>query len=643
MSFESLLKTKSMSRKWLKSSGFLFLILAFDAQSQQLDTLDTFVVEESLTKLESFSSLELPFDSSGFRSFDVLVEQSLAYLKNYGQGQLATLSIRGNGASQTQVFWNGFKMNSPTLGQTDLSLIPSFFFNSATLNFSGASSVNGSGGIGGSIDLANKLIWKKGFSIKYGSQFGSFSSSTSNLGLSFGGDKVFHKLKLLTRIGENDFLYQDISQQSKPKVNQENNALFQFGGQYEIGAKLNKKNLVQGTIFYFNSSREIPPIIGAVSNQEKQRDKSIRSFVSWKSFQNKAVTDLRISYFKEKLNYTDSVSSIFSEVNLDTYQAQFRTKFMWLNSFDVETSIQNSLSVVNSSGFSEKERRNEAGVYLKISEELKKIYYEVFGRQEIVDDVFSPIFFGGGLVYKPFEKHISFRGNIASNYRVPTLNDLYWAQGGNTNLSPEKGWGSELGFDYEWIKSKEDKKRIRKSVWKTSIIWFYNQTDNWIQWVPTNLGYWSPENIKQIQNKGVEASMEFQLPSKISRINLSFFYTYTDSRNNSSVDQNEELNGKTPIYIPTHKANSRISVKKRNFSVVYTQIYNGRVFIDESNSTYLPHYFPANISVNYANKLKKVSYQIGGRVINVFDEPYQVVANRPIPGRNYSIFLTLAL
>jgi len=247
------------------------------------------------------------------------------------------------------------------------------------------------------------------------------------------------------------------------------------------------------------------------------------------------------------------------------------------------------------------------------------------------------------LVYKPFEKGIRFRGNIASNYRVPTLNDLYWAQGGNTNLSPENGWGSELGFDYKWSKSKEDKNRIRKTEWKTSIIGFYNQTDNWIQWVPTNLGYWSPKNIKQIQNKGVEASMEFQLSSKISRINLSFFYTYTDSRNNSSVDQNEEFNGKTPIYIPTHKASSRISVKKRNFSVVYTQIYNGRVFIDESNSTYLPHYFPANISVNYANKLKKVSYQIGGRVINVFDEPYQVVANRPIPGRNYSIFLTLAL
>ena len=643
MSFESLLKTKSMSRKWLKSSGFLFLILAFDAQSQQLDTLDTFVVEESLTKLESFSSLELPLDSSGFQSLDELVEQSPAYLKNYGQGQLATLSIRGNGASQTQVFWNGFKINSPTLGQSDLALIPSFFFNSATLNFSGASSVNGSGGIGGSIDLANKLIWKKGFSIKYGSQFGSFSSSTSNLGLSFGGDKVFHKLKLLTRKGENDFFYQDISQQSKPEVNQENNALFQFGGQYEIGAKLNKKNLLQGTIFYFNSSREIPPIIGAVSNQEKQLDESIRSFVSWKSFQNKITTDLRISYFKEKLNYADSVSSIFSEVNLDTYQAQFRTKFMWLNSFDVETSIQNSLSVVNSSGFSEKERRNEAGVFLKISEELKKIYYEVFGRQEIVEDVFSPIVFGGGLVYKPFEKGIRFRGNIASNYRVPTLNDLYWAQGGNTNLSPENGWGSELGFDYKWSKSKEDKNRIRKTEWKTSIIGFYNQTDNWIQWVPTNLGYWSPKNIKQIQNKGVEASMKFQLSSKTSSINLSFFYTYTHSRNNSSVDQNEEVNGKTPIYIPTHKASSRISVKKRNFSVVYTQIYNGRVFIDESNSTYLPHYFPANISVNYANKLKKVSYQIGGRVINVFDEPYQVVANRPIPGRNYSIFLTLAL
>ena len=46
----------------------------------------------------------------------------------------------------------------------------------------------------------------------------------------------------------------------------------------------------------------------------------------------------------------------------------------------METSIQNSLAVAMSSGFDESKRRNEAGVYVKISETLKKGYYEVWAK-----------------------------------------------------------------------------------------------------------------------------------------------------------------------------------------------------------------------------------------------------------------------
>ena len=113
-----------MLKKWLRNSSFIPMFFSVvSVFSQQEDTLKIFVVEESLTPLQSFSSHQISVDSSTFGSLDELLEHnSPVYLKNYGQGQLATLSIRGNGASQTQLFWNGFKMNSPTLGQSDLRL-----------------------------------------------------------------------------------------------------------------------------------------------------------------------------------------------------------------------------------------------------------------------------------------------------------------------------------------------------------------------------------------------------------------------------------------------------------------------------------------------------------------------------------------
>ena len=214
-----------MYKKWLRNSVVFFFFLngLFSFSQQKIDTLKTFVKEEIISELSTFSSFNLLDSNSQHLSLNELLESSSpVYVKNYGKGQLATLSIRGNGASQTQLFWNGFKMNSHTLGQSDLSLIPSFFINSASLNYSGGSSVNGSGGIGGSLNLNNKLQWKKGVSGSLGQQFGSFTNSTTTLALSFGGKNVFQQAKVLMRKGVNDFEFNDLSKQEKPVVNQVN-------------------------------------------------------------------------------------------------------------------------------------------------------------------------------------------------------------------------------------------------------------------------------------------------------------------------------------------------------------------------------------------------------------------------------------
>ncbi|MEN8787681.1 MAG: TonB-dependent receptor, partial [Flavobacteriales bacterium] len=420
----------------------------------------------------------------------------------------------------------------------------------------------------------------------------------------------------------------DVSDIQKPKVFQENNQISQQGGQYEIGMRMNKKNLIQGTVLFFNSHREIPPVLSTISNKETQEDKSVKSFVSWKSFQDNFTSDLRVSYFKEQLNYTDSISSIFSTSNINTYQAQWRSKFKLLKVFDVETSLGNSLYQVESSGFSQEKTRNELGLYSKISETLPKLYYEVFARQELIDVSFSPIMFGGGFAYSPFKKKIELRGSIASVFRLPTLNDLYWAVGGNESLLPEKGWNSELSISY--------KKTKKPKEWSTSITGFYNETENWIQWVPTNTGVWSPRNVKKITNAGVELSVNYSCQINDFSFGLLGFYSFTHSMNRISENSNTLLVGKMPIYIPNHKASGTFGMGYKKISLTYSQIYNGRVFCDESNSAYMPHYFPANISLEYRLKLKSQSLFLKGKINNLYNEQFQVVANRPVAGRNYS-------
>src|SRR6187431_1543045 len=107
---------------------------------------------------------------------DVLSNQSSTYIKAYGVSSLASISIRGGSASQTQTTMNGMIMNSPTTGQVDYSTIPSFVFTNLRVQYGSQVSLMGSGAIGGSIHLSNDadFVKRKQLSISY--QQASFGS-----------------------------------------------------------------------------------------------------------------------------------------------------------------------------------------------------------------------------------------------------------------------------------------------------------------------------------------------------------------------------------------------------------------------------------------------------------------------------------
>ena len=96
---------------------------------------------------------------------DILSFNSSIFVKNSGRATLSTVSFRGTSPSHTQVMWNGLRINSPMLGMTDFSMIPSFLVDKATL-LHGSSSVSESGGgLGGAVKLATEPTAEEGFVI----------------------------------------------------------------------------------------------------------------------------------------------------------------------------------------------------------------------------------------------------------------------------------------------------------------------------------------------------------------------------------------------------------------------------------------------------------------------------------------------
>lgn len=110
-----------------------------------------------------------------FSVADVLQTQTNAYIKTYGPNTLASPSIRGSGASHTQVYWNGLPINSPTLGQSDLSILNTEIMDQVSINY-GSDLSSSSGALGGSIELNDELHWQRSSTIRYRQRSGSFSS-----------------------------------------------------------------------------------------------------------------------------------------------------------------------------------------------------------------------------------------------------------------------------------------------------------------------------------------------------------------------------------------------------------------------------------------------------------------------------------
>ncbi|MEM7037865.1 MAG: TonB-dependent receptor plug domain-containing protein, partial [Bacteroidota bacterium] len=98
------------------------------------------------------------------------------YLKSNGGNGFTIPSIRGMGAGHTQYFWNGVPITSPTLGVSDVSMFNMIGVERVDILYGGSSLLNGSGGLGGSIEVVQHKYYtnRKGWDHSLNLLGGSF-------------------------------------------------------------------------------------------------------------------------------------------------------------------------------------------------------------------------------------------------------------------------------------------------------------------------------------------------------------------------------------------------------------------------------------------------------------------------------------
>jgi len=564
---------------------------------------------------------------------DVISENTPIFIKNYGSGGISTISLRGTGAEYTQLAWNGVNINSPMLGQTDLSLIPAGFIDDMNVLYGGASLSLNSGGIGGIINLETKPIWKEETSLLANLSDGSFGRYSAFLKLKTGNKKFQSSTKALFQSAENNFQYLNNFISNEPvSENRKNAGVNQNSFMQELYFR-GEKHVLSARIWYQNEDRNIPvPIITLQPDQgESQKDESLRTMVNYDFYGGKTDYNASLSWFSEKLDYLNPSLSINSKNLTNTFNFKGGIETYINKKISLNLTLNNEHSVVNSVNYDGLITRNLAG----ITTSARRIFGDRVGvtvliRQSIENNNILIPDFSAGLDYKLLHnKDYLIKINFSHNSRVPTLNDMYWNPGGNRSLKNEYSYTGELTYEMNSNISHLLSFSSQASVYLISI-------DNMIKWTPGDSGYWTPSNISKTSSYGAEGNLS--LSYIINYLNIRFIAKYAWNKAETIKSENGDVAaGKQIVYVPENLFNAGIRAAYKCYYFSWMDCFTGKRYTSADNSEHLPCFLLNNVSAGVRIGSGKNMFDINLKVDNLFNINYQVIAWYPMPRRSFNL------
>ncbi len=668
----------------MKKILILFLLLAgimpgFAQRSYKLGE----VVVRAKRPMKEIGVTKTTFDSAMLKEnialsmADILAFNSSIFVKSYGRATLSTVAFRGTSPSHTQVTWNGMRINNPMLGMTDFSTIPSYFIDQASL-LHGTSSVNETGGgLGGLVKLATEPDTPEGFNVQYVQGIGSFSTFDEFARLTYGSDKWHVSTRAVHSSSPNDYKYinhdkkvniydddHNIIGQYHPKERNRSGAFRDTHILQEVYYNTLKGDRLGLNAWYIDSNRELPMLTTDYGNEadfeNRQREQTFRSVLSWDHTRSKWKAGLKGGYIHTWMAYDyrrevsegnwASMTRSRSKVNTIYGQAEgeYTPSRKWfftanlsahqhfVRSQDKNIILQDGDKAIV--GY-DKGRIELSGSASAKWQPIDRLGMSVVVREEMFGSDWSPLipaFFIDGVVLP--EGNVTLKGSISRNYRVPTLNDLYFLPGGNPDLRNEHGFTYDLGTSFEIGK---------KEVYSLSgsVTWFDSRIDDWIIWLPTTKGFFSPRNVKEVHAYGVEVTGNLGVqPFKGWFLDLNGSYSWTPSINEGEkMSPADQSVGKQLPYVPKHSASLTGRLSWRSWGFLYKWCWYSERFTMSSNdytlTGHLPEYFMSNISLEKGLSFKPIDLSLKLAVNNLFNEDYLSVLSRPMPGINFEFFI----
>ena len=544
-----------------------------------------------------------------------LQDESAVLLRANAPGGLHTLSLRGAGPARSAVVWEGVNLQSPMNGVLDLSLIPFWPDDQIRIQYGGQSAALSAGAMGGALYLSPRMGEGAGQETSMGAGMGSFGRRQANGTLRLGGARYAGVFRGAYLQADNDFPFVNRSVPGRPLVRQPNNRQQHADVQHYGVWRWRNGGTWRHAAWLHDSDRQIPPAMTEAPSATWQRDRALRAVSSL------SVPTGARSHIQCRMAWLDE--SIAFHLRGQTDLSRSRTLVAhpeWVRTWrrvDVRLGAHAQRAEARADGYAESERwfaQWRAAGYASVRRRSRELAVQASARFEYAQGQTDGVWtWAVGADWKGWQAH------VARNFNLPTLNDRFWRNLGNPDLRPERGYSASARYVYQ------------RGMWRVGGGVFHLLLDDWILWQPGSDGLFRPGNLRRVWSRGVEAEAGCGGRAGEGAWALRVGMQYAVATNTAVYNNAPQVLGKDLPYTPRLQASVSGRYALGALSVGYAHQWTGRRYTLSDNSALLPAFSTGQFFATYG--LPEYGISLSLRVENCWDQAFESIAFRPMPGR----------
>ena len=238
--------------------------------------------------------------------------------------------------------------------------------------------------------------------------------------------------------------------------------------------------------------------------------------------------------------------------------------------------------------------------------------------------------------FKAFELRAFFK----QSFRMPTFNDLYYADMGNSRLDPEKVTQWNVGA----LVDRSFRSGLLRGYRISADAYLNHVTDKIIAYPKGQQFRWTMLNLGKVRIKGIDVSAAVTV-NPVSSLELTVRGQYTFQEAIDITNPADSYYRDQIPYIPRHSGSAVLNTSWRGWGLNYSFIYVGERYNQQENIlyNYTQPWYTSDVSVSKDLKVNNVNMRALIEVSNLLNQDYDVIANYPMPKRNFRVTLSVEM